>query len=362
MKAIVCEMCSSHDIVKKDGMYICESCGTKYTTEEAKKMMVDISGSTVKIDTSDKLKNMYEVARRAKDDNNSETAAKYYDMILMEDPSSWEATFYSSYFSAMQTKIINIASAAYKVKNSSVTAIQMIKDNVADESEQDEAVSQLVASIVIIGTMLHSSALKTYKGTTFNDASYEQKHQQEYIDRAVAVKDMLYATGDQIEKLFTSEKALKLAALCWEQGVDVNRAYIYCLNQESKEYNNKIINTYVDKACKYDDAYAQKTAVKIRKARIAEIDRELGKIKVNYNPGVLGFTIVFAVAYIICSIVAGVTDEYALFWIILKWICGPVAVLSFCFIFRSKSSQEEQKKKIEELQKEKEELEKQINK
>ena len=139
VKAIVCEMCNSHDIVKKDGMYICESCGTKYTTEEAKKMMMDISGSTVKIDTSDKLKNMYEVARRAKNDNNSETAAKYYDMILMEDPSSWEASFYSAYYSAMQCKIMNIESAAYKVKNAAVTTVNLIKDSVSDVEEQKKA-------------------------------------------------------------------------------------------------------------------------------------------------------------------------------------------------------------------------------
>ncbi len=360
MKAIVCEMCSSHDIVKKDGMYICESCGTKYTTEEAKKMMVDITGSTVKIDTSDKLKNMYEVARRAKDDNNAETAAKYYDMILMEDPSSWEATFYSSYFTAMQTKIMNIASAAYKVKNSAVTAIQMIKDNVTDEAEQDEAVSHLVASLVIIGTMFHSSALNTYKGTTFNNANYEQKHQQEYIDRAVAVKDMLYATGDQIEKLFTSEKALKLAALCWKQGIDVNRTYIYCLNQESKEYNRKMINAYVDKVCKYDSAYAHK----IKNApRIAEINKELRKIKVNYRPWAVAAAIAFFVLSFICGyfprFVSEPSIQFVQFIVILVWVFRAMVVVSFCFVFRSKANQEEQKKKIEELQKEKEELENQ---
>lgn len=55
MKALVCEMCSSPNLIKKDGMYVCENCGTRYTVEEARKMMidgtVDVQG-TVKVDNS----------------------------------------------------------------------------------------------------------------------------------------------------------------------------------------------------------------------------------------------------------------------------------------------------------------------
>ena len=61
MKKLTCEMCNSVDLIKKDGLYVCQSCGTKYTVEEAKKMMiegtVDVSGSTVKVDNSDELNN-----------------------------------------------------------------------------------------------------------------------------------------------------------------------------------------------------------------------------------------------------------------------------------------------------------------
>ena len=102
MKALICEMCASPNLIKKDGVYVCENCGTRYTVEEAKKMIiegsVDVSGSTVKVDTSAELKNLYELARRARTDNNSENAQKYYEQIIVKDPSSWEATFYATYF------------------------------------------------------------------------------------------------------------------------------------------------------------------------------------------------------------------------------------------------------------------------
>ena len=101
MKQLTCEMCGSTDLVKQDGMFVCQACGCKYSVEEAKKMMiegtVDVTGSTVKVDTSNELKNFYELARRAKTDGNSENAQKYYDQILVKDPSSWEANFYSVY-------------------------------------------------------------------------------------------------------------------------------------------------------------------------------------------------------------------------------------------------------------------------
>ena len=51
MKAIVCEMCGSNDLIKRDGVYICQNCGTKYTVEEAKNLLVEVDQA--KTDISD---------------------------------------------------------------------------------------------------------------------------------------------------------------------------------------------------------------------------------------------------------------------------------------------------------------------
>ena len=72
MKQLTCEMCGSTDIVRQNGVFVCQSCGTKYSVEDAKRMIVkgkvDVSGSTV----SDEFKNLYKLARRAKDENNAD--------------------------------------------------------------------------------------------------------------------------------------------------------------------------------------------------------------------------------------------------------------------------------------------------
>lgn len=39
MKQLTCEMCGSKDFVKEDGLFVCQSCGIKYTIEEAKKLI-----------------------------------------------------------------------------------------------------------------------------------------------------------------------------------------------------------------------------------------------------------------------------------------------------------------------------------
>lgn len=42
MKQLICEMCGGNDLIKQDGVFVCQNCGTKYTVEEAKKMMKEV--------------------------------------------------------------------------------------------------------------------------------------------------------------------------------------------------------------------------------------------------------------------------------------------------------------------------------
>jgi len=40
MKQLTCELCGGTDLIKQDGVFVCQNCGTKYSVEEAKKMMI----------------------------------------------------------------------------------------------------------------------------------------------------------------------------------------------------------------------------------------------------------------------------------------------------------------------------------
>ena len=48
MKQLTCEMCGSTDLLKQDGVFVCQSCGCKYSVEEA--TGIEVNKVTVHID------------------------------------------------------------------------------------------------------------------------------------------------------------------------------------------------------------------------------------------------------------------------------------------------------------------------
>lgn len=111
MKQLTCEMCGSTDLLKQDGVFVCQTCGTKYSVEEAKKMMIEgtvnVSG-TVKVDNTDKIKNYLEMAKSAYEAGNKSEAEAYCNRILEIEPQNYEAWFMKGESAGWQTTIANI--------------------------------------------------------------------------------------------------------------------------------------------------------------------------------------------------------------------------------------------------------------
>lgn len=143
MKAIVCEMCSSRDVVKQDGFFVCQSCGTKYSTEDAKKLMievagtVDVTGSTVSVNYTAQSKKSLENARRAMSKEDWDETEKYYDLVEQNDPSNIEAIFYSAYAKAMNTLVVEDIFRRKQVFTSFSKSISIIDDNFDVEKEAE---------------------------------------------------------------------------------------------------------------------------------------------------------------------------------------------------------------------------------
>lgn len=95
MKQLTCEMCGSTDLLKQDGVFVCQSCGCKYSVEEAKKMMiegtVDVSGSTVFIDNTKQIENDLKRAKQYENEGDSFSAAEYYNKVLDAEAENIEA-------------------------------------------------------------------------------------------------------------------------------------------------------------------------------------------------------------------------------------------------------------------------------
>ena len=258
MKVIKCELCGSNEFKKVGDEYECQYCHTKYGVEEAKKMMiegtVDVSGSTVKVDNSVELENLYQVARRARDDNNSENAAKYYYMILIKDPSSWEATFYTVYYQSMNCKIAQIQSAGIAISNCEDTVLKLIKDNVLDEKDKDKAINEVASRLMIISNMLYNGATNHYNDIDFN---IQANYTQEYINNCCAARDIMYNFGDYLINIFGDKYGIDVAVPCWKLGIEQHAKLMPKF--ANKQVNKDVIDKYAEKIKKYDSSYQEPT-------------------------------------------------------------------------------------------------------
>lgn len=128
MKAIICELCGSNDIVKMKGMYVCQHCGTKYTVEEAQKLI-----GTVKLDRSDEHAKYIKIMDNAYDGGDFSTAVKYGSLAMEIDPQD-----YNTYIQLTQAKCADLLGKsgsfesmreiAITLGSGFSTSIAMIKD------------------------------------------------------------------------------------------------------------------------------------------------------------------------------------------------------------------------------------------
>lgn len=180
MKAIRCELCGGNDLVKQNGVYVCQYCGTQYTIEEARNLLrtaeggVDVSGSTVKVDNSAFVQKYLENARRAKKKEDWAEVEKYYNLVEQNDPTNIEAIFYSAYGKAMQSLVdsdIYKREAAFKPF---INSISIVDDNFdfKDFDKQLKFVEQMSADIFKMASSdyVYMTKKNGYGLTTYNDS------------------------------------------------------------------------------------------------------------------------------------------------------------------------------------------------
>ena len=226
MKALVCEMCGSRDLIKENGLFVCQSCGIKYSLEEARKMMIDGTVNvvgTVKVDMSAKLKNLYTIARRAKEENNRENAEKYYDMILQEDPESWEASFYQVYFKAMSAQPVEIAYAANSINNSMKNVLNLILQKCDGPAQRKAALSEVTNRTTGIALMFVDMAF-AYHNMLKSQASDKNKDffgnlkDPYFRSNILSSAQLCYSLGDLLVPL----KEMELSCFLWKTGINIH--------------------------------------------------------------------------------------------------------------------------------------------
>lgn len=151
MRALVCEMCNSADIIKDGDFFVCQACGMKYTPEAARKMMidgtVDVQG-TVKVDNSAFVQKYLNNARRALSKDDWEEVEKYYNMVEQNASNNMEAVFFSSFGKAM----LSLTDAEYFKRDQKFDvlkkSISVINDYFEESTENKEEVLRRISDAI----------------------------------------------------------------------------------------------------------------------------------------------------------------------------------------------------------------------
>ncbi len=236
MKAIKCEMCGSNDVVKQDGLYVCQNCGTKYTVEEAKKLMIEgtvnIAG-TVKIDDSSKLHTWMTLAKNAIDSGNYNESYNYANKIIEEDPKSVDAWIIKMKSTANLGTMGNPRTA--EVISAGKNAISL------EDGKQEEVGLFYINTGINLLNAASNKAAETKESIRDLYRSYFQAYGKSYAKDACSDADQ--ATVDMLENLgnraIELEKAAAELPVFRDSKIIQNRGYTFidAYNQYGRNFS-----------------------------------------------------------------------------------------------------------------------------
>lgn len=256
-------MCNSTDLVKKEGLFVCESCGMKYTHDEIRKLYVEVTGS-VKLDHSDEVVNLYKAARNARQAEDTETALKNYEAIIKHNPDSWEAMFYITILRNTSITYEEIEKAAINIYNCLPKVFDLIKSTVKNMNEQKAIIEIVTEECYEMASWYFTESENYYKslaksnglrtagnllssasliGSAFDNVSNYGKATGaidgasgalsaanltvENTNRCMHITNIMVVCGNQIEQKFDMKdsKYSEYAVWCWMKAIDFQQEH-----------------------------------------------------------------------------------------------------------------------------------------
>lgn len=215
MKQLKCEMCGSTDLLKQDGVFVCQTCGCKYSVEEARKMMVEgtveVTG-TVKVDNSAAIDNYLSMAKNALKSFNNEEAEGYANKIIELEPTHSEAWEIKGESAGWQSKTNN--NRIGESVSAWLNAINYAKEE--DKSELRSRIAQKFCNLFLAILSLHTG-------------NFAKIHDDEYAKSVILTLDNgIYYMND----------------LTVKGGIHFNRAPIY--DDVARKMNSCAVDGYKD--------------------------------------------------------------------------------------------------------------------
>lgn len=267
MKQLICEMCGSTDLMKQDGVFVCQSCGTKYSIEEAKKMMVegtvDVQG-TVKVDNTAFVEKYLANARRAKEKEDWEETEKYYNMVAQNDPTNIEAIFYST-FARVKSALLEAETKDKRQSTFNILAksVSVIDDNYDNTNEKHQK--------LLLEIMDDIKGLKkgTIVPTTHLQGYVTKNGYGNIVDRNQIVEnDSLLVTYKMIDSVFDAYMD-SLANIIVEYSPEIIKK-LFMENSHKLSPSSPLH----DKIAPYIDGYKTPEDIAIEIAKLIKVDKQ----------------------------------------------------------------------------------------
>ena len=219
MKKLVCEMCEGTDFLKDGGVFVCQTCGCKYSLEEAKKMMSDApagatgtSAGPVTVDNSAAISNYLTMAQNAMEADNNEEAENYANKIIELDITHSEAWKIKGEAAGWQS-----TTAKPRLSDSVTAWINAV--TYAEEDQKEELREEIAGKY----TKLFLAMVSLNTGHFAKIQSAENKNSiKKTVDDGIAMMNMLLS----------------------QAGVSFNRAYTY--NRIAKLINDAAVDGFKD--------------------------------------------------------------------------------------------------------------------
>ncbi len=337
MKAIQCEMCGSSNIIKQDGVYVCQYCGTKYSVEEARKLLADgpveVFG-TVKVDTSGELDRLLQAARNAREISDDESAIRHYERVSALQPDNWEAMFYLVLLRINRITNAEIASAAVNLMLCLPKVFALIKETQSAVPLQEIAVTEVTAQCAqaaqwlteashrFYGSVTKGNGMIALTGVTGAVSSLNATGSALAEDKArcATIAQMMRVCGDKITKTFdmNSPGFGSAAAIAWKTYIRLCDEFlavhsVYNTALFPKEETDAVLNRLAE----FDGAYVHQ--------RRTQEAQQIEKQKVSDAKGKRTFRIL--------SIVILVLGMISVFAFMLSGADTEQMVISGVFIF-----------------------------
>lgn len=170
MKAMRCELCGSTEIIKDGDFFVCQSCGMKYTLENARNMMVEVEGvvevkGTVKQDRSEELLRLLELARGGIDSSNFKDAESYAMRALEIDLNNGKAwAIKAEAIDWQMTLADNRAAESAQARLEMYKQLRNTSDNISDILDTTQVIAKHsihIKKIVDAETSLFTGPLKS---------------------------------------------------------------------------------------------------------------------------------------------------------------------------------------------------------